>query len=152
VLAIACVNIANLQLARSLSRGREIATRMAIGAGPGRIVRQLVTESLLTFGGGLLGLLAAAWGGRLLLRLAPPFPRSIPLVLDMAPDGRVLAFGLALALAIGVALGVATALGTVRAGVNPLLKSGDLAARSGGWFAPRRLLVGGQVALSAVLL
>jgi predicted permease len=153
VLAIACVNIASLQLARSLSRGREIATRMAIGAGRGRIVRQFVTESLLlAFGGGLLGLLAAVWGGRLLLRLAPPFPRSIPLALDVAPDGRVLAFGLALALVIGVVFGVATALVTVRAGLNPRLKSGDLATRSRGWFAPGHLLVGGQVALSAVLL
>jgi predicted permease len=153
VLAIACVNIANLQLARSLSRGREIATRMAIGAGRGRIVRQFVTESLLlTFGGGLLGLMAAVSGGRVLLSLAPPFPRSMPVAVDVAPDGRVFAFGFALSLVIGVVVGVATALGTVRAGLNPLLKSGDLAVRSGGWFAPRRLLVGGQVALSAILL
>ena len=154
VLAIACVNLANLQLARSLARAREIATRMAIGAGRARIVRQFVTESvLLTVVGGLLGLAVAVWGGPLLLELAPPFPRAIPMALDATPDLRVVGFGLGVSLAVGIVFGAATALATLRAGLGPLLKTkGDLAARTGGWLSPRRLLVGGQVALSAVLL
>jgi predicted permease len=153
VLGIACVNIANLQLARLLSRRREIATRMAIGASRGRIVRQLLTESLLlTLLGGGLGLMAAAWGSRLLLALAPPGPNGMPFAVDVAPDARVLAFGLLVSLAIGLVVGLATALGPARDGLHPLLKSRGVTARGGGWFSPRRLLVAGQVALSAVLL
>jgi hypothetical protein len=87
VLVIACANIANLQLARSLARTKETAIRMAIGAGRRRILRQFVTESvLLTAFGGALGLAAAFWGARVLLLLAPPLPNSIPLSLDVAPD------------------------------------------------------------------
>jgi predicted permease len=153
VLGIACVNIANLQLARRSSRRREIATRMAIGAGRGRIVRQLLTESLLlTLCGGGLGLVAAQWGSRLLLALAPPLPAGMPLAVDVAPDQRVLAFGLLLSLAIGLVFGLATALGPSRDGLHALLKSGGLAARRARGFSPRRTLVGAQVALSAVLL
>jgi predicted permease len=153
VLGIACVNLANLQLARLLSRRREIAIRMAIGAGRSRIVRQLLTESLLlTLLGGCLGLIVAAWGSKVLLALAPPVPGGMPIAVDVAPDGRVLAFGLFVSLAIGLIFGLTTALGPARDGLHPLLGSRGATARSGGWFSPRWVLVGGQVALSAVLL
>jgi predicted permease len=147
------VNIANLQLARLLSRRAEIATRMAIGASRGRIVRQLLTESvMLTVLGGGLGLLAAAWGSRVLLALAPPIPQGVPIAVDVTPDARVLAFVLLLSVAIGLVFGLATALGPARAGLHPLLSSRAVTPRGGGWLSPRQLLVGGQVALSAVLL
>jgi predicted permease len=152
VLAIACANIANLQLARSLARTKEIAIRMAIGSGRGRIIRQFVIESLLlTLLGGALGLLSAFWGGRILLSLAPPTP--IPAALDVAPDWRVLTSGLAACLVVGVLFGTVTALSTAQFGLNPLLKSGDLSVRPGRtWLSPRKLLVAGQVGLSVVLL
>jgi predicted permease len=154
VLVIACANIANLQLARSLARTKETAIRMAIGAGRRRILRQFVTESvLLTAFGGTLGLAAAFWGARALLLLAPPLPNSIPLSLDVAPDWRVLGLGFAASVVVGVAFGAITALSAAKFGLNPLLKSGDLSVQAGRkWFSARKLLVAGQVALSVVLM
>jgi predicted permease len=154
VLVIACANIANLQLARSLARSKEIAVRMAIGAGRGRILRQFVTESvLLTVLGGTLGLVAAFWGARLLLLLAPPMPAGLPIAIDAVPDGRVLTYGFAATLVVGALFGVVTALSAQRFGLNPLLKSGDLSIHPGRrWLAPRKLLVAGQVGLSVVLM
>jgi predicted permease len=154
VLAIACANIANLQLARSLARTKEIAIRMAIGAGRGRILRQFITESLLlTLCGGALGLLSAFWGATLLLRLAPPLPGLISLAVDVAPDWRVLTFGLVASLVVGALFGTATALSAAKFGLSPLLKSGDgLVRRGRSWLSPRRVLVAGQMGLSVVLL
>jgi predicted permease len=154
VLVIACANIANLQLARSLARSKEIAVRIAIGAGRGRLLRQFVTESiLLTLTGGICGTLAAFWGAGALLRLAPPSPVAIPLSLDVDPDWRVLAFGFAASAMVGVVFGAMTALSAAKLGINPLLKSGDVFTQPGrGWLSARRLLVAGQAALSMVLL
>ena len=127
---------------------------MAIGAGRGRILRQFITESLLlTLCGGALGLLSAFWGASLLLRLAPPLPGLLPLAVDVAPDWRVLAFGLTASLVAGVLFGAVTALSAAKLGLSPLLKSGDgLVRRGRSWLSPRRVLVAGQVGLSVVLL
>ncbi len=152
VLLIACSNIANLLLARAAERRREIAVRLALGASRGRLIRQLLTESvLLALLGGLAGLLIAVWTARLIVAFKPPLP--IPLNLDVPLDGRVLAFTLGIALVTGILCGLAPALQSTRPGVVTALKDeeGGL-VRSHRKLGLRNLLVVAQVAISSLLL
>ncbi len=149
VLLIACVNVANLLLGRAAAREREIAIRASLGAGRGRIVRQLLTESvMLGIVGGALGLVVAAGGVRALLLL---IPEGMPRVAEVAIDARVLSFTLVTALATGLGFGLAPALRASR----PTLQAVFGATRNaGGTLARRRLsemLVVGQIALGVVL-
>jgi predicted permease len=152
VLLIACANLASLLLARAATRQREIATRLAIGADRGRLVRQLLTESvLLALLGCGLGLLFAAWSTRLLLTMVSGGGSAI--VLDLRPDIRVLLFVGAVSVATGILFGLAPALQAVRRDVGPALKlsARNLAGRGRQW-GLRDALIAGQVALSLVLL
>jgi len=154
VLLIACVNLANMLLATATARVREFAVRTALGAGRGRIVRQLMTESLLlALAGGLAGVLAAAWAVNLFVGYQPDLPiagATSPYALVF--NGPVFLYALVLSLATAVAFGLAPALGVSRASVPTSLKEGEAAASTGplgGRF--RNGLVVGQLAISLPL-
>lgn len=151
VLLIACANLANLQLARAQSRSREVAIRLALGARRTRIVRQLLTESLmLSLAGGVAGVLVALWLGQFLERFRPP-ESSVSVNGDV--DFRLLGFALLASLVTGVGFGLFPALRASRPNVVPELKGGtsggDGPARRG---SMRQVLVVFQVALSLLVL
>ncbi|HEX7175817.1 MAG TPA: ABC transporter permease [Pyrinomonadaceae bacterium] len=152
VLLIACANVANLLLARSVSRRREIAVRLALGAGRARIVRQLLTESLLlAAAGGLTGLLLSFWLTDMMTGFFPALPYAMSF--SVAPDARALIFTLAVSLLTGLAFGLAPALQASRPNLIPVLKGETPQARGRGRrFSMRNLLVVSQMALSLVVL
>ncbi len=152
VLLIACSNIANLLLARAADRRREIAVRLALGAGRGRLVRQLLLESLLlAFLGGALGLVLAVGLTRLVVSFQPPLP--IPFALDLGVDGHVLVFTLLIALGTGLACGLVPALRASRPDLVPALRDESLGVGRGHRrLGLRNVLVVVQVMLSTLLL
>jgi predicted permease len=151
VLLIACVNLANLQLARAASRERELAVRTALGASPGRIMRQLLTESLfLSAAGGALGLLLATWALPALLALAP---EGIPIPEEVRIDGAVLGFTLGVSVITGLLFGLLPAWQASRPELQGSLKVSASRATSGpAGNRTRRLLVVSEVALAVILL
>lgn len=154
VLVVAAANLANYLLAREAVRRREFALRLAIGARRGRLIRQLLTESLVLAGlGGALGIALALWGGRLLLIVVSTTSNPVPVNLPI--DWRILGFGAALTIVTGLAFGLIPALRLSRPEVGDALKTGGRVVGSIGTgrfrFPLVRVLVGVQVALSLLL-
>lgn len=150
VLLIACGNVANLLLARSTARKREIAVRAALGASATRIVRQLLTESLLlAFGGGILGVFLAAWGTSAGKSLLPP--GTLPRVGQIALDGRVLAFNFVMACVAGAVFGLIPALKAVNPDLHSTLKEGGRGG-SGSRHRTQAVFVIMETAMALVLL
>ncbi|HUP22868.1 MAG TPA: FtsX-like permease family protein [Thermoanaerobaculia bacterium] len=152
VLLIACANVANLLVARGRARRRELAIRVSLGAGRERLGRQLLTEGLLlSFLGGLAGLVVAAWTLPALWRLRPPFLEAGDL--DLGLDPRALAFTLVVCIVAGIVFSLAPAMDITRASLVAAVRVGEPAPR-GGWrrWGLRHVLVAAQVALAVVLL
>ena len=152
ILLIACGNLAGLLLARSAARTHEIAVRVSLGARPGRLIRQMLTESLtLAAFGGALSILVAYWGSRALLKVASSGASAIPL--DVPVDGRMIGFALLVSLGAGILFGLAPALRVARADLYDSFKTGGRVVNAGGSHRlplGRTLLVA-QIALSLVL-
>ena len=154
VLLVCCANVAGLLLARAAGRLKEVGIRISLGASRGRIIRQMLTESVLLAAlGGVVGMAVAVWAGRALAAAGTPSQIPVPVSLDLTPDYRVLGFTLAVTLLTGVVFGLAPALRASRAEVVSALKTDTPAMRLGGRrFSLHGALVVGQVALSTLLL
>jgi predicted permease len=154
VLLIACGNLANFLLAKTASREQEISTRLALGASRWRVVRQVLTESLLlSMCGGALGVALAYWGTSTMIYFVATDVKHMPF--GASPDGRVLAFSLAVSLATGLLFGIGPAMSVARMGLAKGMKySSRNVAGAGSKFGQRlpNILVAGQVAMSLVLL
>jgi predicted permease len=151
VLLIACANVMNLMLSRGRARSREIAVRLAIGAGRGRLVRQFFTESLLiALAGGILGLLLAQAGGDLFSQFR--IPSDVPIVLDFSLDPRVLLFTAVAAMVSAILFGLVPAFRSSRPDLSTALKPGTASGGKRRQLFGRNVLVVGQVAGSVLLL
>jgi len=154
VLLVCCANVAGLLLARAASRLKEVGIRISLGASRGRIIRQMLIESVLLAAlGGVVGTAASVWAGRALMAAGTPSQIPVPISLNLTPDYRVLWFTLAVTLVTGIVFGLAPALRASRADVVTALKTDTPALRLGGRrFSLHGALVVGQVSLSTLLL
>jgi predicted permease len=152
ILLIACANVANMMLARAVGRRKEMAMRLALGAGRARLVRQLLIESLLlAVAAGGIGLLMAEWLMRMASQIRLPYPT--PITYDLTPDGRVVVFCVGLTFVSALAFGLAPALRATRVDLTPALKeSGSVGVFRGRRFNVRNALMTAQMAASLSLL
>jgi putative ABC transport system permease protein len=150
VLLIACANIANLLLSRAVARQSEIAVRTALGASRGRLIRQLLTESLsISLAGGIAGVFLATWAVR---AIQAALPQGLLPISDLHVDSGVMLFALAITLGTGILFGLAPAWHTAKTDLNTVLKQGGRAAAGGAKGSIRNALAAAELALATILL